>query len=155
MIYDEKDDMSIEDILASIRKYVAEDDSKTEQVEDDEQSVIHLTKEQVAENVDEFSEKDQTNATDVKAVEHTSSPTAKPHEEQQRKSSNPFSKLASAIVERKKPEHHAKSGIDEWLEEIVRNEIGKWLDNNLQYIVESEVNKQVTLEINRIKNSNE
>ena len=155
MVFEDKEDMSIEDILASIRKYVADDDAKKSQ-NTEEPPVIHLTRDQITEttlhNEDEnFYNAEAPQHKEQEPEEQVSHPQYQQEEPVQKKSLNPFSKLAHVVEKRTTSK---TSNINEWLENIVRDEIRAWIDTHVSSIVERKVEEMVTLEIARIKNSN-
>lgn len=122
----EKEDMSMEDILSSIRKYVSEENTVTnnndnkQQVEEIDEPVINL------------------DANSVLMQE----------EEKQAIEKGPFNKLTEALKTYNKPKKQTGStdlnmSVDQFLREIVEGYIQKWADKNLQHIVESIVLKEI------------
>lgn len=122
----EKEDMSMEDILSSIRKYVSEENTVTnnndnkQPVEEIDEPVINL------------------DANSVLMQE----------EEKQAIEKGPFNKLTEALKTYNKPKKQTGStdlnmSVDQFLREIVEGYIQKWADKNLQHIVENIVLKEI------------
>jgi cell pole-organizing protein PopZ len=145
------DDMSMEDILASIRKYVSGDgennQSKGEQKQDtsvdinQDEVVINLEKSQIADpstkNIDpkEVVEKELSN------VMYTKSETLVSN------TNNPFERLTNTLKEcdfpKKQDKNHKMLTIDKFLEQLATPMIEKWLDSNLEQIIERVVDKEI------------
>lgn len=166
---DRKDDMSMEDILASIRKYVAEDDSKQSSEVDAEHhvsedfpnsdSVIRLNESQIAsseeemqENLANNNEKEIYNSetySEVSTLSMNTVDTPPPSRE------SPFNKLADALNTYGKNKPQSKKDttqetltIDKFLENLATPIIEKWVANNIFKIVEQAVDR----EIQKLKN---
>jgi cell pole-organizing protein PopZ len=153
---DRDDDMSIEDILASIRKYVTDpgspsvpqDKEETSQQDDNsgnlghDENVISLDKSQIAE------EKEGGEELSIDAALYAESTPASGV------TVSPFGKLTNALKSYGKPKEQnvrpESPTIDKFLEEVAKPIIEKWVEGNLEQIVE----KIVEREIERIKNEN-
>lgn len=164
-----KDDMSMEDILASIRKYVADDDVKQSQEQTEQEVSMHenfstgspiikLNESQIIDN-DNSDQPQKTQESDENPVTYSevgtlSMNTVAPHSESGNE--NPFNKLTNALnsygknKEEKRKNLSNTMTIDKFLESIATPVIEKWVQNNISRIVEEAVDK----EIQKLKNNN-
>lgn len=170
-----KDDMSMEDILASIRKYVADDDNK--QPEDrivsekhthedfpKNETVIKLSESQIVDHEkspqNQSETRLQTNVNESPAtyseVSSLSMNTMDASPEKLSSKESPFNKLANALdtYGKSKSENNKDSAgsaltVDKFLESLATPIIEKWVENNIPRIVE----KAVDREIQKLKNN--
>jgi cell pole-organizing protein PopZ len=152
---DKNDDMSIEDILASIRKYVV-DDGENNQSKDEQQQdtstdinqngiVINLEKSQISEP--DNSEQQEMESEESSTIMYTKSEILASNT-----STNPIGKLTNALKSYGSTKKQDKSPemltIDKFLEKVATPMIEKWLENNMEQIVE----RMVDREIEKLKN---
>jgi cell pole-organizing protein PopZ len=149
-----QDDMSMEDILASIRKYVSDDESKNGQQKGDSvgnyrasdkdssqpEMVVKLEENQIVEEANSSS-KGNHNFYEI------------PDEFLHKKEGgNPFSKLSGVLKSQpknQKPVDKTKTvTVDNFLRELAASMIEEWIDNNLEKIAMYAIER----EIERIKN---
>jgi cell pole-organizing protein PopZ len=144
------EEMSMEDILSSIRKYVSEEDEKRESTlsnpEKDyrEEQVIKLQEENVISNHEPVRKTEP-----VFSYPETPAEPAKVAEKPIRKS-NPFGQLTEALNSygKAKPKQEAKSDtfaptINEFFLSVTERIIEKWVKENLQGIVEQIVVREI------------
>ncbi len=172
--FDDRDnkDMSMEDILASIRKYVAEDDINKASSEskddknvvkneyDSDQTVIKLDESQIISedskeipttiNSDSTYSPTSSNPATYTEVSSLSASVVNVPNSENKRSDNPFNKLATALKAYGRPhETPAKSPrkesltIDKFLENIATPLIEKWINDNLNQIVEQAVDREI------------
>ncbi len=174
---DNKNDMSMEDILASIRKYVAEDDNKqtsetdsgnhaSENLPNSESSdsIIRLNESQIAtpegeiqesqENLVKNNENKNYNSETYSEVSTLSMNTV---DTSTSSKESPFNKLANALntygknkTQNKKDTTQEILTIDKFLKNLATPIIEKWVSNNISKIVEEVVDR----EIQKLKNNN-
>jgi cell pole-organizing protein PopZ len=169
---DEKrdDDMSMEDILASIRKYVTDDASASNSSSvgstgKNEDMTIKLEESQIVKSgprkINEKTEDSHALSEEVPVTYTQSSSLSQgvadsPKNRQDMdlhtsttisginatKTDGPFNRLASALKAYGKPERKSPT-IDEFFEEIATLLIKKWMDNNLPSITERIIEKEI------------
>jgi cell pole-organizing protein PopZ len=157
----ERDEMSIEDILASIRKYVTNGDNDVSQQQDeqpqqdaasylnDEVTVVDLEQSQVMnqKTADEESVLLNENVAETNSQVIFSESTFNTEAPV-----NPFGKLTNALKSYGHPKKQNKQleclTIDKFLENLAVPIIETWLNNNLERIVEQKVDEN----IEKIKN---
>ncbi len=144
----EKNDMSIDDILKSIRKYVSEEEKEQELSTNGNANTLQESQEKQAaddpnvvtlqpDNIIEESQPINLNQDRENIV-------YKQHEDISN-NSKPFSKLTEALKIKKNLEHKVEkpSVIEDYFEGLVRKEVSKWIEKNMQSIVESIVQKEI------------
>ena len=140
--------MSMEDILSSIRKYVAEEDlsktSKQKECVSDNNSansdIIDLDECSVSDKmVSDFNESE-------KSLNETSAPVL--NTESQETTSSPFNKLAEALKAYGKPKKTKTQinfgmTVDQFITAIVEEYIHKWAAENLKQLAESIILREI------------
>lgn len=159
------EEMSMEDILSSIRKYVSEEDTGKSNTHSTEYSgsheipssnsapepddVISLGQEDVAEPIDvaagtatvDFAKEQVNNSLDQSDVK--SSWTADNH----KNISSPFNKLAEALKTYGKNKRNSELSLDMSVEQFIRtvieNYLQKWMNANLNRMVEDIIKREI------------
>lgn len=167
------DEMSMEDILASIRKYVSEDENKskaeekTDNVEPPqgkEETVISLSETQIVNSESKNSSEEQSKESSTvpeedpvtySEISSLSMNTISEAPSYSHGDSNPFSKLADALkVYGEGTKHQEKTDsaqgvtIDVFLRDLAGPLISQWIKENLPKIVEEMIDR----EIQKLKN---
>ncbi len=158
-----EEDMSMEDILSSIRKYVSEESDKAkdqsntdEKMIDEEQgNIINLNASHLAGSADQ-AEVPQLNRDEAETYEERSSlstsvidSTEDDTGPRDGKKPGPFAQLTNALNSygRKKPEHVKESKqsmtIDELFTKIAEKTIQEWVEKNMPNLVEEIVSREI------------
>ena len=129
-----EEDMSMEDILSSIRKYVSEEDlpknnnAESENVIKPEANIIELDEETVSPN-------------------NNAAPNTESVAELSQQDASPFNKLAEALraygKPKKAPALNFNMTVDQFFTSIVESYIQKWAAENLKTIVEQIVVREI------------
>lgn len=138
-----EEDMSMEDILSSIRKYVAEEDlsktNKTKEYTDDnnhtDSSIIELDECSVSDKMtSEFQEEKSLNETPQSGLNNETT-------------SSPFNKLAEALKSYGKPKKaqpiNFNMPVNQFFTAIVEEYIKKWVAENLKQLAESIILREI------------
>ncbi|MDR3031167.1 MAG: DUF2497 domain-containing protein [Holosporales bacterium] len=161
---DKDEEMSMEDILASIRKYVSEEDENKKSSSADQKKELNFSEQGNVIKLEQShvlnSDNSMKQITDLPPAEEQDFYEEKSDLAEQvvtplhneKKSSSPFSKLTDAIKSYGKNNTLNKSEetvgssnltIDQFLSEIASQVIQKWADANLRKVVEEIVMKEI------------
>ena len=152
---DKNEEMSMEDILASIRKYVSEEDEAKKENKPTNQKDVSESDNVITLDQSHISEEEPSTAIELPHIpeqnqefyEEKSTLSEQVSESPSRKS--PFGKLADTIkTYNKKAEQNIHQNasqltIDKFLSEIAAQVIQKWVDANLRNIVEEIVMREI------------
>ena len=161
------DEMSMEDILSSIRKYVSEDksdehneenkDGVSEEIDNDAEkdNIISLSESQIVRDKIEVQPEPKESDTQVYSEKSTlSAEVVNPEPTIVRKKTSPFEQLTNALnaygknkVARERSNTAGSRTVDQLFSEIAERVIQQWVDTNMEIFVE----KIVMREIEKIK----
>jgi cell pole-organizing protein PopZ len=165
------DEMSMEEILASIKKYVSPDEgivlqnnssseesylpsgftSRPFSVDSGQGKVIELTGAQIvrsdADDISQFVPKSSDQKSETKPFFSATLPRKESNEKEVKKSttSRPFEKLSSVVngYEKNLKKQGCTSVFEQFFAELALPEIKKWIENNMPQIVEKMVEKEI------------
>jgi cell pole-organizing protein PopZ len=163
------EDMTMEDILASIRRYVSDENKKNDCPEEEntkiefdtlgkDEDVIELSSDSLIENhaevVDLSKREVVSKETEVPLTYSEKSTISRevvdqePMEPRQRREGRPFEKLTEALKMYGKPKEDTSCkrriiSIEEFLISVIRPVIEEWIERNMPKIVEESIEKEI------------